>query len=82
MLKHTDEYAQIAEQYMVRHFMKPGITGWAQVNGCRGEIDSLEKLENRIERDIWYMENWGIWLDLKIIFLTIYNTIKGDKNAF
>ena len=82
MLKHTDEYAQIAEQYMVRHFMKPGITGWAQVNGCRGEIDSLEKLESRIERDIWYMENWGIWLDLKIIFLTIYNTFKGDKNAF
>ena len=82
MLKHTDEYAQIAEQYMVRHFMKPGITGWAQVNGCRGEIDSLEKLESRIERDIWYMENWGIWLDLKIIFLTIYNTVKGDKNAF
>ena len=82
MLKHTDEYAQIAEQYMVRHFMKPGITGWAQVNGCRGEIDSLDKLESRIERDIWYMENWGIWLDLKIIFLTIYNTLKGDKNAF
>ena len=82
MLKHTDEYSQLADQYMVRHFMKPGITGWAQVNGCRGEIDSFEKLQNRIDHDIWYMENWNIWLDLKIIFLTVYNTVKGDKNAF
>ena len=82
MLKHTDEYSQLADQYMVRHFMKPGITGWAQVNGCRGEIDSFEKLQGRIDHDIWYMENWSIWLDLKIIFLTVYNTVKGDENAF
>ena len=60
MLKHTDEYSQLADQYMVRHFMKPGITGWAQVNGCRGEIDSFEKLQGRIDHDIWYMENWSI----------------------
>jgi len=62
--------------------MKPGITGWAQINGYRGEIDSLEKLESRVNHDIWYMENWSIWLDLKIILLTVYNTVRGDKNAF
>jgi putative colanic acid biosynthesis UDP-glucose lipid carrier transferase len=82
MLKHTDEYSQLANQFMVRHFMKPGITGWAQINGYRGEIDSLEKLESRVNHDIWYMENWSIWLDLKIILLTAYNAVRGDKNAF
>jgi putative colanic acid biosysnthesis UDP-glucose lipid carrier transferase len=82
MLKHTDEYSQMANQYMLRHFMKPGITGWAQIKGYRGEIDSVEKLESRVEHDIWYMENWSIWLDLRIILLTVYNTFKGDKNAF
>jgi putative colanic acid biosynthesis UDP-glucose lipid carrier transferase len=82
MLKHTDEYSQLANRYMVRHFMKPGITGWAQIKGYRGEIDTVEKLENRVEHDIWYMENWSIWLDLKIILLTVYNTFKGEENAF
>ena len=82
MLKHTDEFSRATDQYMIRHFMKPGITGWAQVNGYRGEIDSIEKLQKRVEHDVWYMENWSIWQDLKIIFLTMFNTIKGDKNAF
>jgi putative colanic acid biosysnthesis UDP-glucose lipid carrier transferase len=66
----------------VRHFLKPGITGWAQVNGYRGEVNSTEKLQGRVEHDVWYMENWSVWLDLKIIFLTAYNVIRGDKNAF
>jgi putative colanic acid biosynthesis UDP-glucose lipid carrier transferase len=82
MLKHTDEYSKATDQYMIRHFLKPGITGWAQVNGLRGEINSIQKLKSRVEHDVWYMENWSIWLDLKIIFLTVFNTIKGDKNAF
>ncbi len=82
MLKHTDEYSKATDQYMIRHFLKPGITGWAQVNGLRGEINSIGKLKSRVEHDVWYMENWSIWLDLKIIFLTVFNTIKGDKNAF
>ncbi len=67
---------------MIRHFLKPGITGWAQVNGLRGEIKDENQLRSRIEHDIWYMENWSIWLDLKITWLTIYNTLKGDKNAY
>lgn len=82
MLKHTDQYAQAVDDYMVRHFLKPGITGWAQVHGFRGEIDSIEKLRSRINHDIWYLQNWSLWLDVKIMFLTFYNTMKGDKNAF
>jgi putative colanic acid biosynthesis UDP-glucose lipid carrier transferase len=82
MLKHTEEYSQILNHYMVRHYVKPGVTGWAQINGYRGEIRTKKDLRIRIEHDIWYMENWSMWLDLRIIILTIYNTIKGDENAF
>jgi putative colanic acid biosynthesis UDP-glucose lipid carrier transferase len=82
MLRHTEEYSRIIQQYMVRHFMKPGITGWAQVNGFRGEITEEHQLKKRIEHDIWYMENWSVYLDLRIMFLTVMNTIRGDKNAF
>ncbi|RFM36696.1 undecaprenyl-phosphate glucose phosphotransferase [Chitinophaga silvisoli] len=82
MLKHTEEFSAIIQKYMIRHFLKPGITGWAQVNGYRGEITDDLHLAKRIEHDIWYMENWSVYLDLKIIFLTVFNTIRGDKNAF
>lgn len=82
MLRHTEEYSNIIQQYMVRHFLKPGITGWAQVNGYRGEITENVQLRRRVEHDIWYMENWSVYLDLKIIFLTVANTIRGEKNAF
>jgi putative colanic acid biosynthesis UDP-glucose lipid carrier transferase len=82
MLKHTAEYSAIIQKYMIRHFLKPGITGWAQVNGYRGEITEEIHLRKRIEHDIWYMENWSVYLDLRIIFLTVFNTIRGDKNAF
>lgn len=82
MLKHTEDYSRILNEYMIRHFVKPGVTGWAQVNGFRGEIKKEEQLRKRIEHDIWYMENWSLWLDLRIVFLTIYVTIRGDKNAY
>lgn len=82
MLKHTEEYSRIIQQYMIRHYLKPGISGWAQVNGYRGEITEEGHLRRRVEHDIWYMENWSIFLDLKIIFLTVSNTIRGEKNAF
>jgi len=82
MLAHTETYSRLLEEYMVRHFVKPGVTGWAQVNGFRGEIRGQEQLRDRIGHDIWYMENWSLWLDMKVIFLTVYTTIKGDKNAF
>ena len=82
MLKHTEDFSHLYKQYMVRHFVKPGLTGWAQVHGFRGEIRDNKLLRKRIEHDIWYLENWSLWLDLRIILLTIYVTIKGDKNAF
>lgn len=82
MLKHTNDYSKLIGKYMVRQFLKPGITGWAQVNGLRGETKTLFQMQQRVEHDIWYMENWSLWLDLKILFLTIYTTINGDDNAF
>lgn len=82
MLKHTDDYSKKIDQYMIRQFLKPGITGWAQVNGYRGETTTLEQMEGRVMHDLWYLENWGLWLDLRIVFLTIYTTIRGDHNAF
>jgi putative colanic acid biosysnthesis UDP-glucose lipid carrier transferase len=82
MLRHTEDYSKIMGQYMVRQFLKPGVTGWAQVHGYRGEIKDEEQLRKRIEHDIWYMENWSIWLDMRIMFLTVYRTVKGDENAF
>lgn len=82
MLKHTDEYSAIIMKYMIRHYQKPGVTGYAQVNGFRGEIKHEEQLIKRIEYDVWYIENWSIWLDLKIIIKTVVVTIKGDENAF
>jgi putative colanic acid biosynthesis UDP-glucose lipid carrier transferase len=82
MLAHTDMYSKVMGEYMIRHFLKPGITGWAQVNGYRGEIKEETQLRNRIKHDIWYIENWSLWLDAKIIWLTIYSTFKGNKNAY
>ncbi|MGI4751487.1 MAG: undecaprenyl-phosphate glucose phosphotransferase [Janthinobacterium lividum] len=82
MLKHTDEYKAIVHQYMVRQLLKPGITGWAQVSGYRGETKDHKQMVKRVEHDIWYIENWSIMLDIKIIFLTIINTAKGEENAY
>lgn len=82
MLSHTDQYSKIIDKYMVRQFLKPGITGWAQINGYRGETKETWLMEKRVEHDIWYMENWSLVLDLKIVFLTAINIIKGEKNAY
>jgi Undecaprenyl-phosphate glucose phosphotransferase len=81
MLKHTDQYSKIINTFMVRHFLKPGITGWAQVNGYRGDLTG-NKMSKRVEFDVWYLENWSFLLDLKIIFKTIWLTAKGDENAY
>jgi len=82
MLKHTEEYSQIVDKFMLRQFMKPGITGWAQVRGYRGETSETIMMEKRIEHDIWYMENWSLMLDIKIIFMTIINIFKGEPAAY
>ena len=82
MLQHTFDYAKVADDYMIRQFIKPGITGWAQINGYRGEITNPEQIQMRVNKDLWYLENWTLWLDIQILFLTVYFVFKGDKNAF
>lgn len=82
MLKHTEEYSAIIDKFMVRHFSKPGITGWAQINGLRGETKETEDMERRVEHDIYYLENWSLMWDIRIIFLTVINVIRGDDNVF
>jgi len=81
MLKHTTEYSKIIDKFMVRHFVKPGLTGWAQVTGFRGETGKPELMAKRVEQDVWYIENWTLLLDFRIIFMTIRNMIFGDPNA-
>ncbi|WDF62499.1 undecaprenyl-phosphate glucose phosphotransferase [Flavobacterium sp. KACC 22763] len=82
MLYHTQEYSELINNYLVRQYAKPGITGWAQVNGYRGETKELVDMENRVECDIWYIENWSLLLDVKIIIKTIINVFRGEKNAY
>jgi putative colanic acid biosynthesis UDP-glucose lipid carrier transferase len=82
MLKHTDDYSQLYNDYMRRHSIKPGLTGWAQINGYRGEIEVKEQLIKRVEHDIWYIENWNFWLDVRIVLQTLGSTFKGDRNAY
>lgn len=80
-LEHNEYYKELVESYMRRHKVKPGITGWAQVNGLRGETDTLDKMQRRVEFDLWYIDNWSILLDLKIIFLTVFKGF-ANKNAY
>lgn len=82
MIKHTEEYSKIIDKFMVRHLVKPGITGWAQVNGFRGETKDPKLMEERVKHDVWYIENWSFFLDLRILALTIINMLKGEENAF
>ena len=82
MLAHTEQYDKLIDKYMVRHFVKPGITGWAQVTGFRGETRELWQMEGRVERDIWYIQHWSLWLDLRIIWLTFKTIFKRDKKAY
>ena len=82
MLAHTEMYSQLIDKYMVRHFVKPGVTGWAQVTGFRGETKELWQMEGRVQRDIWYMEHWSIWLDIRIVWMTIKTIFVHDKNAY
>lgn len=82
MLKHTEEYSKLIDKYMVRHFVKPGITGWSQVTGYRGETKELKDMQGRIRGDIWYIEHWTFWLDIYIIYKTVANAVQGEKNAY
>jgi putative colanic acid biosynthesis UDP-glucose lipid carrier transferase len=82
MLKHTEQYSELINNYLVRHYAKPGISGWAQVNGFRGETKELIEMKDRVDFDIWYIENWSLLLDIKIIYLTVFNVFKGEEKAY
>jgi len=82
MVSHTHMYAERIDKFMVRHFIKPGITGLAQVSGYRGEVETDEDIINRVRFDIFYLENWSLLLDLKIVFQTVFNAVKGEKKAY
>ena len=82
MLSHTEQYSHLIGEYMVRHFVKPGVTGWAQVTGFRGETSELWQMEGRVERDIWYIQHWTFWLDIRIIWMTIKTIFHRDANAY
>lgn len=81
MLKHTDEFTEMVDGYMLRHQVKPGVTGWSQVNGYRGEIKKLEDIQNRVKYDLWYIDNWSFFLDIRIIFQTMTLCFGNDRNA-
>jgi putative colanic acid biosynthesis UDP-glucose lipid carrier transferase len=78
---HNEQYAQLIKAYMVRHKVRPGITGWAQVNGHRGETETVDKMKARLECDLDYLRNWSVALDLHIIARTI-RLVAGDHNAY
>ena len=82
MVSHTEMYAKKIDKFMVRHFIKPGITGLAQTNGYRGEVETEKDIINRVKYDIYYLENWTLFLDIKIVILTVFNTIKGEEKAY
>ena len=82
MVSHTDMYAKKIDKFMVRHFVKPGITGLAQVSGFRGEVESDIDIIGRVKYDIFYIENWSLLLDLKIIAQTFVNAVKGEDKAY
>ena len=82
MLKHTEDYSLLIQNYMVRHFLTPGITGWAQVNGFRGATKEPAAMSKRVDADIWYLEHWSLFLDLKIVFLTIWQGLRKNENAY
>jgi putative colanic acid biosynthesis UDP-glucose lipid carrier transferase len=78
---HNEEYRRLIHGYMLRHKVKPGMTGWAQVNGWRGETDTLEKMQKRVEHDLDYVQNWSIWLDLRILLRTV-GVVLSRRNAY
>ena len=82
MLKHTEQYSAIISKYMIRQFLKPGITGWAQANGYRGETESIDLMVKRVEHDIWYMENWSHSLDMKIFVRTLLSVFIRNERAY
>jgi putative colanic acid biosynthesis UDP-glucose lipid carrier transferase len=82
MVSHTHMYAEKIDKFMVRHFIKPGITGLAQVSGFRGEVEDDDFIKNRVKYDIYYLENWSIIMDIRIVIKTVFDALRGDDKAY
>lgn len=82
MVQQTELYNGLIDKFMIRHLIQPGITGWAQISGYRGETKTIVQMEGRFKKDVWYLENWTFTLDLKIIVVTIFQIIKGNNQAY
>lgn len=80
-IEHNEEYKDNVDRYMLRHKVKPGITGWAQINGYRGETDTIQKMKKRVEHDLYYIEHWSLWFDLKIVLLSVFKGFT-QRNAY
>ena len=78
----NEKYTELIDKYMARHFVKPGVTGWAQVTGYRGETEETWQMEGRVKRDIWYMEHWSFWLDIRILWMTVKQVVAHDEQAY
>ena len=78
-IAHNEQYRKLISGYMIRHKVRPGMTGWAQVNGLRGETDTVEKMGARVKFDIDYLNNWSPWMDLKILLRTVMIVVRDDK---
>ena len=81
MRLHTEIYKQLLERYMLRHRVKPGITGWAQIHGYRCEMDTVDKMEKRVQFDLYYIQNWSLWIDVRIVLRTALGDWTG-KNVY
>jgi putative colanic acid biosynthesis UDP-glucose lipid carrier transferase len=73
---------ETVENYMLRHIVKPGISGWAQVNGCRGETKDIADMQKRVDHDLYYIHRWNLFFDIQIVLQTVINVIRGDQNAY
>ena len=81
-IAHNEQYRKLISGYMIRHKVRPGITGWALVNGLRGETETLDKMSDRVKFDIEYLNNWSVWLDLRILLRTVVMLLKRDDQAY
>ena len=82
MVKHTDEYSEVVEGYMQRHFVKPGVTGLSQIKGYRGEITKLSDIRNRVRLDVFYIKHWSLRMDMSIIIRTFFKCFGNDRKAY
>jgi undecaprenyl-phosphate galactose phosphotransferase/putative colanic acid biosynthesis UDP-glucose lipid carrier transferase len=80
-LAHDNYFEKLLEDYAFRHHVKPGMTGWAQANGLRGATPSVEQIARRVEMDLWYIDNWSLWLDIEIMIKTVFEVLR-KRNAF